>query len=71
MSFRTNRPLGDPGNSKIFEHSSNSDHSIHPDNFKIIDSGSEFDLRILESIHISDQNPSLNNKFSSYNYKYQ
>ena len=70
ISFRTSRPmgrpLGDSGNSKIFEHSQNFSHPIHPGDFKIIDSGSEFDLRILESIHISDKNPSLNNKFSSY-----
>ena len=66
ISFRTDRPLGDPGNSKIFEHSLSLGHPIHPENFKILDSGSEFDLRILESIHISDQNPSLNNRFSSY-----
>ena len=65
VSFRTDRPLSNV-NSKIFEHSSHFGHSINPRNFKIMDSGSEFDLRILESIHISDQNPSLNDKFSSY-----
>ena len=50
----------------VFEHSQDFSYPIHPGDFKIIDSGSEFDLRNLESIHISDKNPSLNNRFSSY-----
>ena len=66
VSFRTNRPLGDPINSKIYEHFSTSNHSFSQNNFTLIDGGSGFDLRILESIHISKLNPSLNNRLSSY-----
>ena len=52
VSFRTNRPLGDHINSKIYEHFSNSNHSFSPNNFTLIDGGSWFDLRIHSYIKI-------------------
>ena len=65
-SFRTNNLLNEPENSKIFEHSINFNHKISDNYFKIIDKCSEFDLRILESIHINENKPTLNCMSSSY-----
>ena len=58
-SFRTNNLLNVP-NSTIFDHYINYNHIISDDNFKILDRCREFDLKILESIYISEIKPSLN-----------
>ena len=64
-SFRTNNLLTCPENSKILEHSLNFGHSIHDNNFKILDNPHNFDLRILESLWIHKLKPSLNDRSSS------
>ena len=51
--------------SKILEHSLNFGHSIHDNNFKILDNPHNFDLRILESFWIHKLKPSLNDRSSS------
>ena len=66
ISFRTSQPLGTVTHSKIRDHSINSDHPIKEDNFKIIDSATLSDLRILESIYIHKHMPNLNSQGSSH-----
>ena len=62
---RTNFLLSCPENSKILEHSLNSGHPINDNNFKILDSCKNNDLRILESLRIHKLKPSLNDRSSS------
>ena len=64
-SFRTNSLLSCPENSKILDHSLNSGHPIIDNNFKILDSCKNNDLRILESLWIHKVKPSLNDLSSS------
>ena len=64
-SFRTNSLLSCPENSKILDHSLNSGHPIIDNNFKILDSCKNNDLRILESLWIHKLKPSLNDRSSS------
>ena len=66
ISHRTGVPLSNPESSKIFNHSINNDHPIHEDQFQILAQCRENDLRILESIYIFDQKPSLNDYASSF-----
>ena len=66
LSFRTGLPLTNPENSAIRDHAFQQDHPILNDNFAIIKPfNSVTDGRILESIYIKSQNPSLNNNISS------
>ena len=61
VSFRTNRPLTKPDFSSIREHCNDKDHIFKIDNFSILDSCySKIDLKLLESIHIHIEKPSLN-----------
>ena len=64
-SFRINSLLSCPENSKILDHSLNSGHPIIVNNFKILDSCKNNDLRILESLWIHKLKPSLNDRSSS------
>lgn len=60
-SPRTNRPVSTLLHSSPREHCFNNSHPFNSDNFKIIDSAVDsFDLRILESIYIFKNKPTLN-----------
>ena len=60
-SVRTNLPLSKNPISAIYDHSFKSGHSISKENFKIIDRHSNVNqLRVLESLHILREKPSLN-----------
>ena len=62
VSFRTGRLLTRPDNSAIRDHCFSLDHPFKTSNFNIIDSASQIlDLRILESIHIINNRPEINN----------
>ena len=66
-SFRTNSLLSHPPHSAIRDHTFGCNSSISINQFKIIDSTSnQFDLKIIESLHILSIKPSLNNANSSY-----
>ena len=56
-SFRTNSLLSCSENSKILDHSLNSRHSSIDNDFKILDSCKNNDLRILESLWIYKLKP--------------
>ena len=62
---KKNSLLSCPENSKILGHSLNSGHPIIDNNFKILDSCKNNDLRILESSWIHKLKPSLNDRSSS------
>ena len=67
ISFRTNLPLGSTVYSSIRNHGEAKNHKINKSQFRIIDKAFyEKDLRILESIHIFKEKPSLNETASSY-----
>ena len=66
LSFRTNVPLATPPQSNIREHALSSDHPIKIEHFKILAHSNNFDLRLLESIYIHSESPSLNNHHSSF-----
>ena len=60
-SFRTGSHLTQPPNSSIRNHCFDKDHPFKLENFSIISSvNHESDLRILESIHIWKERPTLN-----------
>ena len=65
VSFRSGTPLNSLDASKIRDHSLNTGHRVHECDFRILDSCSNFDLRILESIYIHKLKPSLNDYASS------
>ena len=65
ISFRTNLPMLTPNYSAIREHSIKEDHPIKEDDFSLLASCQNFDLKILESIYILDQKPNLNDHQSS------
>ena len=66
-SFRTNSLLSHPPHSAIRDHTFGCNSPISINQFKIIDSTSnQFDLKIIESLHILSIKPSLNNANSSY-----
>jgi hypothetical protein len=61
VSFRTGLPITKPEKSSIREHSNSHDHPIKTSNFSILGScQNAIDLRILESIYISQQKPQIN-----------
>ena len=63
ISFRTNAPLLSNGYSAIREHQLECDSPISMVDFEIIGSSStSMDLELLESLHILNDKPSLNNK---------
>ena len=67
VSYRTNRILTQPSHSAIRDHAFTCDARVHPSNFNII--GSAFnllELRILESLHIFKDKPSLNETSSAF-----
>ena len=70
ISYRTDRPLTNKPYSAIFDHNSKCQPSISQitiDNFRIIDfARHETDLRILESIHLHQNEPRLNQEQSAF-----
>ena len=66
-SYRTKLPLKVKQHSSIRDHCDSSHHPFKLSNFSIIDSshGPQFDLRILESIHITSKQPKLNDMQSA------
>ena len=66
-SVRTGNFLSNPDPSPIRDHSLSCDTLVTPDNFSILGkTNSVLDLRILESLHIFHQKPSLNNMTSAF-----
>ena len=66
-SVRTGKFLSNPDPSPIRDHSLSCDHVVSPDNFTILGKAySLLDLKILESLYIFEQKPSLNNMSSSF-----
>ena len=66
-SVRTGKFLTNPDPSPIRDHSLSCDTPVRSDNFSILGkTSSPLDLRILESLHIFDRRPSLNNMSSSF-----
>ena len=66
-SVRTGKFLTNPDPSPIRDHSLACDHLVFPENFTVLAKAhSALDLRILESLHILQQKPSLNNMSSSF-----
>ena len=60
-SPRTNRPVTVPAHSTPRNHCHENDHLLSLNDFKIIDSANnEHELRILESLYICKEKPSLN-----------
>ena len=69
-SYRTKRMLGTPPQSSIREHAFLCDSRIDISIFKIVSTASNvLDLRILESLHISKNQPILNDTRSSFPLK--
>ena len=69
-SFRTNSLLSHPPHSAIRDHTSSCQSPISINQFKVIDSSSSLlDLKILESLHIFNSKPSLNNTSCSFPLK--
>ena len=69
VSYRTGQTLSRPPQSSIRDHaiSCNSTHHIHPDNFNILGTSRNLtELRILESLFIHKEKPSLNNTLSAF-----
>ena len=64
ISPRTGRPVKNP-KSNIFKHHKDLGHALHESNFSIIGSASSYDTKILESIQIHAQKPSLNGMTAS------
>ena len=66
-SHRTDRILANPPHSNIRDHAETCGSPIVLDNFNIIDScNNSNDLRILESLYIHKERPSLNNMQSAH-----
>jgi len=66
-SVRTGIFLTSPDPSPIRDHSLTCDTLVTPDNFSILGkTSSSLDIRILESLHIFQRHPSLNNLSSSF-----
>ena len=69
-SFRTGKLISNPMQSAIREHSLKCSKTISPSDFSILGSDKgEIGLRIMESIYINTQKPSLNDKQSSFSLK--
>ena len=64
-SFRTGKPISDI-NSKIYHHFFENSHSIKHENFSIISRCKQQDTKILESIFLHSERPTLNDRNSSY-----
>ena len=65
-SARTGKLLNSRPSSNIFDHSINCSCKIDIDNFRILNYGkNEFELRILESLYIKRNNPTLNADLAS------
>lgn len=64
-SYRTLRPLSKPEKSSIREHCMDRDHPMRLENFSILDYGTTSDLKLLESLYIHKNSPSLNDHQSS------
>ena len=60
FSVRTGLPLQSPPFSAIRDHSFQEDHLITPQQFKILAKSNSTDLRLLESLYIHKEKPSLN-----------
>ena len=60
-SSRTGLPFSSPPHSAVRDHCYNCNISVSPHNFAIVDSCNPANLRILESLHIHKDKPSLNN----------
>ena len=65
LSARTGKPVTNPLNSSIRDHSLETGHEINNSNFSIIFSSNSQNLRVAESILINKNSPSLNNTESS------
>ena len=66
ISFLTNRPLSNPSHSNIRQHAFNCHHPISTSNFSLLSKCPSNDLKLLESIYIYKNVPSLNNQNSSW-----
>ena len=64
ISPRTGKPLKNP-KSNIFKHHKDHGHALLESNFSIIGSAGAYDTKVLESIHIHAQKPSLNGMTAS------
>ena len=60
VSFRTNSPVGNPTHSEIRNHARSAKHRLRKEDFKILDTSNNSNLRILESIYIVKLKPELN-----------
>ena len=65
LSVRTGKPVTNPLNSSIRDHSIQTGHELFNSNFSIVFSTNVQNLRISESIIINRNQPSLNNTESS------
>ena len=65
LSARTGKPVTNPLNSSIRDHSLETGHEISNSNFSIVFSTDPQNLRVSESILINQNSPSLNNTDSS------
>ena len=67
LSIRTGQPLLHPPQSSIRHHCDRYNHDLSPEKFRVIASSNNFtDLRILESLHIKNNSPDLNNTESAH-----
>ena len=65
-SVRTGKFLAKPDTSPIRDHSLSCDTLVRTKDFSILGKANGLDLRILESLHIFREKPSLNNMTSSF-----
>ena len=65
LSFRTGKPLSEI-NSKIYDHFFEHSHQINSDNFSILSHSKQHETKILESIFLHSERPTLNDRNSSY-----
>jgi len=65
VSVRTGFRLSTPGESRIRDHCSQTQHSFCNKNFSVLKVSNEFDIKICESIYIHQLNPDLNSMNSS------
>ena len=66
QSSRTGLPLSVPPHSAVREHCFECNISVKSEDFSIINSTQNYNLRILESLHILRDKPSLNNNQSAF-----
>ena len=65
ISSRTGLPFVNASKSNIYSHFLRTSHDILPDNFSIIQSAKDYELKTAESIAIHKLKPSLNEMLSS------